>query len=1281
MKRLIFLFLILHSGLLQSQSNKTFTLHWNPVQYETITDGVSKAYLNFQGANYSPQYHYLPLFNTSVKVPGPGKIIVHISNTQWENMSSIESIEGLDSLPNKIKIKSGIGNAAGNYSADIEFIPIRKNPSNGQLEKLISFTLNWTYRQGSGKIHQRSSQYAANSVLANGDWFEFTTNKDGIYKLDFDFLQNKLGLNLNGIDPKNISIYGNSGYMLSEYLGNKKPDDLIENAIFIQGESDGSFDQGDYILMYGTGTDRSVPKIAVVNGDTLLLYKHQKNIYDSVAHYFITVSGHPGLRIQTQNSSGTANYTSNQSDFHLWLEQDLYNLTESGREWYGQLYDNFYPAQTETFQQADIVTDSLVYIKLNYAVRNLNGTSSFSTTVNGQNLFTDQFSSVGANYYDTYARGKSHWGKFSVSSTQINIGLQFNPGAGGLQAQGWLNYIDLIGRKWLNISGNQTIFRDRWTVKTGRITKFLLNSSTTNLSIWEITDPLNPKTQIFSINGSTLEFSLPTDSLRTFIAFKENAYYTPAALGKIANQNIHGSIGQPDMVIITHPDFYSQAEELAQFHQSYNNIETKVILLPELYNEFSSGNQDISAIRNLMKMLYDRAGGNAADMPQYLLLFGDGSYDYKNIEFDESSNTNFVPTYQSYQSLDRSTTFTSDDYYGMLDNNEGMNLVNGNQKLDIAIGRLPVDNQAEADAVVAKIKNYVSTIAQGNWRNKITFVADDEDGTLHINDANKITNNLASNYSVLNIEKIYLDAYQQVSTPGGGRYPAVNAAINSTMYSGTLIMNYTGHGGEDGWALERILTNKDVNTWTNFNRLPLFVTATCSFSRYDNPNKNTTGEKVLIKENGGVIGLVTTVRLVYSFSNYILDSGFFSNVFEKQNGKWPSVGQVLTTTKNEIPGNANNRKFTLLGDPALPLSYPVYSVVSTKIDSLPFSGINDTIKALQKLTITGEIRDESGINLISNFNGIVYITIYDKEHTVHTLQNDPDSNPYAFKLRDNIIYQGKASVKNGIFTYTFVVPKDISYSFGTGKISYYAADGSRDARGYDWITIGGTSPNAPNDNQGPDVRLYMNDDAFIFGGITDPNPVLLVKLSDENGINTTGNIGHDISGVLDNDDQNKIVLNEFYEAGLDDFTKGQVKYPLSNLSIGKHTMKVTAWDVYNNSGEGYTEFYVAENAKMALSHVLNYPNPFTTNTSFWFDHNKPGQLLDVQIDIYTVSGKRIKTIRQQIITEGYHENEITWDGLDDYGKKLGKGAYIYKLSVATADGNKAQVFEKLVMLK
>ncbi len=1263
---------------------ESVTLQWDSPAREYISEDYSFTYYSFEGAVYDPEYRGLPVYTKSFPVPTGYHALAWLTDATYEYLE--EALEGV-TLPepeDEISLHVATGTARGQSFANIWFIPLRKDPLTGQWQKLVSFTLHWKTEPGSETATgRRSVQYASQSVLASGQWYMFTTERNGVYKLDYNFLVNQLKMNLTGIDPKNIRIYGNGGAMLPEKAGDPHPDDLVENAIEVVGGSDGSFDPGDYILMYGQGPDNESLALQNVNNSQRMLYQHANNLYDTAAHWFITTDLGPGKRISIVPSLGIANYTSGQADFHVWLEEDLHNLAESGREWYGQMYDNFYPGQTLSFTVPDLLTDSVCYLKAVMAGRSLAGNTQFRILYNSQTLVTRSITSVGTNYYDPYAREASGWGQFYATGNNLNIQVQFITSPSDPQSQGWLNYIDITGRRTNRFSNGQIIFRDRHTVAPGRVTKFSVQTNKGNAVVWDITDPLHPARQEVQFTGSALEFTRPTDSLLTFIVFDGSQYYTPQAIGPVPNQDIHGTIGQPDMVIVTHPEFLAQANELAQYHIQRDGLSVKVVTTQQVFNEFSSGNQDVTAIRNLMKMLYDRAGGNPNDMPRFLLLFGDGSYDYKDIQISKNTNTNFVPTYQSYESLNRASTFTSDDYFGMLDDNEGQNLVNGNQLLDIAIGRLPVETADEAVAVVNKIKHYTSPASLGDWRNHVTFVADDEDGNTHIGDANKIATQLEKAQPVLNIDKIYLDAYQQVSTPGGGRYPDVNEAINARIFSGTLIMNYTGHGGEDGWALERILRNPMVKKWKNLNNLPLFVTATCSFSRYDNPDKKTTGEIILVKADGGAIALVTTVRLVYSFGNYTLNKTFFSHIFEKTNGTYTTLGEALMHTKNDkdITRGANNRKFTLLGDPAMTLAYPQYTVFTTEVDNQPFVQNGDTLKALQKVTISAEVRDETGTSLLTKFNGIAFPTIYDKERSVTTLQNDPTSNKYTFKVRDRIIYKGKATVSNGKFNYTFVVPKDISYNFGSGKISYYVEDGFTDGNGYDSIMIGGTTPGAPDDNVGPTANLFMNDTSFVFGGITDKDPVLLVKLEDENGINTTGNIGHDITAVMDEDEQNKIILNDFYEAELDDYTRGTVKYPLNDLPEGQHQIRVKAWDVYNNSGEGYTEFIVTDQAELALSHVLNYPNPFVSYTEFWFEHNRPDQPLHITIEIFTVSGKKVKTISRDIVPEGYRVSGITWDGLDDFGNPIGKGAYIYKVNVRTDDGAHAEQWQKLVLLR
>ena len=756
-------------------------------------------------------------------------------------------------------------------------------------------------------------------------------------------------------------------------------------------------------------------------------------------------------------------------------------------------------------------------------------------------------------------------------------------------------------------------------------------------------------------------------------------FLAPNLEGVVANQNIHGIIGQPDFVIVSHPNFINEANSLASFHENIDSLDVAVVQTTQVYNEFSSGAQDVTAIKGLMRMLYERAV-DSTELPRYLLLFGDGSYDNKN---QISNNTNFVVTYQSVNSLNPTGSYVSDDYFGLLDENEGESTLDD---LDIGIGRIPIKSVAEAQDVLNKMLHYEEASTMNPWRNELCFIADDEDGNIHINDADNIAMMLDTTYADYNIDKIYLDAYAQESTPAGQRYPAVKDAINRKMENGSLILSYTGHGGELGWAHERVLENLDINSWSNYDNMPLFLTATCEFSRFDDPDRTAAGEYVFLNPNGGAIAMLTTVRLVVSGQNEILSSNFFNTVFKPVNGEMPRLGDVCMKTKNLSGNGQNTRKFVLIGNPAQRLAYPKHIAVTDSINYMAVSGASDTLKALSKVTISGHIERTSG-EKFSSFNGTIYPTVYDKASSVTTLRNDSQSNIKIFMLQKNALFRGKASVVNGEFDYIFIVPKDIAYQPGFGKISYYAEDGETDANGsYEDFVIGGTSSNIEPDNTGPEVRMFLNDTNFVDGGLTDENPVLLAFLSDKHGINTTGNgIGHDIVAILDEESDNPIVLNEEYEADRDSYKSGSLQYPFANLSVGAHKLSLKVWDVYNNSTQVFTDFIVAESANLALSHVVNYPNPFTTYTEFWFEHNRPGEFLDVQIQVFTISGRLIKTINTNIVTHGFRPNpsqwpDLQWDGKDDFGDKIGRGVYVYHLKVRTSEGEMANQYEKLVIL-
>ena len=542
-------------------------------------------------------------------------------------------------------------------------------------------------------------------------------------------------------------------------------------------------------------------------------------------------------------------------------------------------------------------------------------------------------------------------------------------------------------------------------------------------------------------------------------------------------------------------------------------------------------------------MLYDRASSEN-EIPRYLLLFGDGSYDNKS---NDINNTNFILTYQSENSINPAYSFVTDDFFGLLDDNEG----GATGLLDVGIGRFPVKSVEEAQSMIDKVLNYTNVNTMGDWRNSLCFIADDEDNNIHMKNANALTTLIDTTYPEYIIEKIFLDAYPQISTPNGERYPEVNTAINNKINKGTLIINYIGHGNELKLAHENILGINDIASWENMDKLPLFITATCEFSRFDDIGRNSSGEitqptsageHILLNQNGGGIALLSTTRLVYSDLNFILNQNFYKYVFQRD--KNYRLGDVLRLTKIISGASHNKRNFTLLGDPALQLAYPKNIIITDSINGKNISVNIDTLKALSQVKISGYIEASNGIRL-NDFNGTISPVVFDKVTTLSTLSNDgtPKMN---FDVQNNILYKGKASVTNGNFSFTFIIPKDISYNLGFGKISYYAHNNNYDAHGYcKNILIGGSADSLITDNRGPSINLYMNNKNFVFGGITDENPILLAFVKDGYGINTVGSgIGHDITAILDNNPSNLIVLNDYYESDINSYRSGKIEYQL-----------------------------------------------------------------------------------------------------------------------------------------
>lgn len=1281
--RLALLVLLLCSAQLIPAQDYYKKLEWQtqPRSFATYEDKTIKQ-TTFTNALHLEQFGLLPFYSEIIPLSAPGEVSAQIINAVYSpaTQSDNASLSFISETP---EVKAELLFYRKQPSAHITFPALRKNAATGAVEKLESFTLRLTV--ASQRSHRSAHSYAANSVLASGNFYKIAVAADGMYKIDFNFLKNTLKIDPAQVNCNTLAIFGNGGGMVPELNSVARPDDLLENpTMLVDNNSNNRFDDGDYLLFYG-----QMPDQWKFNSGTQS-FTHEKNLYSDKTFYFLTTDAGTGKRVSVSPAAGSANKTITDFDERVFHESDEVNPLSSGKVWLGDKMTSFSNTKSFPFNFPDLITSVPVKFSTRIGAATSGG-SSMRVDINGQNVTTLNDGGITSSSYPPAYLAYSSSANYTAVSGQINVTYTFNPASDPSgTAAGYIDWFELALKRTLTLSGDAMMFRNISSVGSGNVSNFLLNNASSSVKVWEVTNIGNIREMQGTLTGSQFSFTTATNELKEFIAFNANASFAnPEYIGKAENQNLH-SLGQPDMLIVTHPDFESASNELASFHRTYDNLTVSVVRVSQIYNEFGSGKPDISAIRDFVKMFYDRAGGDTAKMPRYLLLMGDATYDPKS---RIANNNNFISTYESNESANQLNSFACDDFFGLLDANEGGNLANFNQLLDLGIGRLPVTTETEAWEVVNKIKNYKRPVQDAtcnqlnnnaSWRNVLTFIADDLDvgGTIFEDQMDQLAEATRSANPVYNFTKIYMDAYKQVSTPAGGRFPEVNSSILNRINSGTLVLNWMGHGGPTNWASERIFNMADIVQLQNKEKLPLFITATCDFGVYDHPDRSA-GEWLMINGKGGAIALVTTVRLVYQSGNYDLNSQALKHIFSNYEGRYPTLGEIIMLTKNNVASDVTNmRKFSLLGDPALTLNYPASKIVTTQINNKPITQPHDTLKALSQVTIKGEIKDNND-NKLTSFTGFVFPVVYDKISSFQTLGNDEPSIR-SYKAYKNILFKGKASVTNGDFSYTFIVPKDINYQYGNGRISYYADNGNyADAGGFtDSIVIGGSADSFMVDNAGPKMNIYMNDEKFVFGGTTNQNPLLLLKLSDESGINTVGNgIGHDLTATLDDNTQNKVVLNEYYESELDNFQKGAVKYPFAKLTDGRHTLKVKAWDIQNNSSDDYTEFIVASNAKLALSHVYNYPNPFTTNTRFMFELNRTCDDLNVSVQIYTVSGKLVKSLVAQVNTEGFRVDNIEWNGLDDYGDPIGKGVYVYKLNVRDSEGQSAHKFEKLVLLR
>ncbi len=1150
-----------------------------------------------------------------------------------------------------------------------------KGEGNGQFSQLSSFSINIEEQTATAAKTTGTSTDVLNSVLATGTWFKIGVAETGFYKLDVAFFS-AMGIDVSTIDPTNIRVFGNGGNMLSENNAVPRLTDLTENAILVNDGGDGKFNNSDNVIFYATGP------MGWSKDSANQRFIHKKNLYSDSAYYFVSVNSGTGKRIQVQSAAPTPNYNSTSFNYYFAHDVDLMNNSTYGKTWYGEQYSiQVGTTQTFSFDLGDVVNN--LFCKLYFGCTQQSAGSSVSLTLNGAPMGYADFQ-----YTATKGDAIMTHGGFAQSvgcnSRTANIGLNFSPA--DPSAVAYLDYIELNGRRSLSITGSQMSFRDWQTVGAGRIAGYTLTGANGNTSVWDVTNPQVPEIMQGALSGSNYTFAQNASMLHEFAVINSTSLLTPKFIGSVPNQNLHGS-PQVDLIIVVNPAFLEAAKKVRDFHETNDNMRVLLATTDQVFNEFSSGGQDISAIRDLARMFYKRADTNVADMPKYLLLYGTASYDYKN---RVANNTNFVPTYETANDSSDLDGFVSDDFFGFLDDNENVENFGIINTLDVGVGRIPCRNATDAMIAANKIISYKAAATLGPWRIGAMFVADDNDGAgNHMLDAESMANTVkGSAKGLYNEQKVYVNAIPKVSTPAGVRCPNANSSINEQIYKGVFMVNYNGHGNPQVWAGERILTQDDFNYWNNANMLPFMTTATCDFGQFDHPQNVSAAEQLVLREGGGVIAIVTTTGAVFSTWNEPMNKDFISGQFTRNaNGVWNTFGDAVRISKNSdyinTPGadeTSNFRKFALLGDPALTPDFPQHHVhLDSMIDGASME-LADTIKALGKYIIKGSVRDNDG-QTISTFNGNLTVAYYDKARS--TTITSYDGSHQTFSIQDNLVYKGKVTVTNGTFSLTFIAPKDINYVFGKGKLSTYAENGITDAAGADTsVVIGGFSDNPVVSSTPPVVKAYINDSLFVNGGITGTNTSLFVDLKSETGINVSGySIGHNLLAYLDSNIEQAYILNDYYETAPNTYQQGYVSFPIQGIPDGRHTITVRAWDVNNRPGEGTVDFVVIDGKIVDIQNLGNYPNPFSGLTHFVFEHNHPDEQMNVEIDIFNTAGALAKTLKQQFTPQSSRSTELTWDGTDNNGSLLPAGVYVYRLNITTEKGFKSSAYQKLVIVR
>ena len=1115
-------------------------------------------------------------------------------------------------------------------------------------------------------------------MLSKGNWVKIAVPNEGVYQLTGAQFK---AMGFTGkVNANQVQLYGMDLTNLSEKVPNALPDSLTEMAIEMQDGGDGILDDQDQFLFYAQGHYKWVK--SNLNEAPI----RQKITSNDSLYFFIRI-GTMGKRITSFNKMGAAIKLVQTYPANWRVEKDTINILSSGKIWLGdpmgigtgKKTTMSFPLNMEGLQfNAPIIFQSQL------AASAYQTDAIFAIKLNDQLLSTKLLNAVSGNIFEdaykirfdssTIWLDKSKVIKAGQNLASMNLQVDFNAVTG---STGWIDYMVLHGQRTIGFWGSTGFGFDYQTTNPiSQLIEFEIQNATAQTRVWDLSHYYQPILLNPQLGQNAIAtFKAADSACKYFYVFEANKINTAQFSSIILNDSSF-SASPLDYIIISAPDYFPAAKKLKLFHEKQNGYKVGLFNASQVYNEMASGQATPVAIRNFLKYFIEQSKLKNQSSPAYVLLMGMGNFNTQKIQLNKE-----LPVYTSEVSNTILTSYSSDDFYAIQQPGNQIQYAQTIDSIGLAIGRIPARTIAEADKMVEKLIQYQSNKKMGLWQNQVTWVVDDADFNLHLQDAEGIIDNLKTKTANWNHRKLYLDLFKASQTLTGNTYPDVNKAIQESIQAGTLVLNYTGHGNYLRLAEEAVISKSEMQSWNNAGKLPIMVTASCDFAPYDQPASSPIGFDALMQNEKGIIALVAANRLVFAYSNKQINDAFMQALLVPNiNGHFMTIGQALQKAKNYNFNRNGDRlnafKFGLLGDPAMRIAQPKYQINCTELNQSPWS---DTIflKSGSKYIIKGNLLVKN--QNLQNFNGFIEMILWDAPSTIKTLANQSTSQAVNVQTQEKALFKGRATVQNGQFEISFILPGNLpSSNTAALKLQLYAYNDTADASmQFQTIFIQGATAQNRQDTTGPVMQSYINDTSFKSGDWVSAPATLFVKLKDSSGIQSSGNeLGHDLKLIIDDTLVKNYNLNSFFTYNLNQYQSGVIQYPLPVLEEGKHRLIIKAWDLLGNISKDTIWIEVPSKKSKNIRNLSVSPNPVQANARFSFEVNNTVDPILVQLEVFDVNGRIHFSTSQKIQLRG-NKIVIDWNGRASNGGLVLPGKYYYRI-IVTQNGLVEQMINSLL---